>query len=69
MNGDIAGEIRLGYLHDGDTVTVVEGGSVSGTMRELASTMRFSREQKQYNNYLIPALTRLTGVSITGAEG
>ena len=52
--------------HDGDTVTVVEGGSVSGTMRELAS---FSREQKQYNNYLIPALTRLTGVSITGAEG
>ncbi len=55
--------------HDGDTVTVVEGGSVSGTMRELASTMRFSREQKQYNNYLIPALTRLTGVSITGAEG
>jgi len=69
MNGDIAGEIRLGYLHDGDTVTVVEGGSVSGTMRELASTMRFSREQKQYNNFLIPALTRLTGVSITGAEG
>ncbi len=67
-SGDIAGEIRLGYLHDGDTVTVVEGGSVSGTMRELAGTMRFSREQKQYNNYLIPAVTRLCGVSITGAE-
>ena len=68
MNGDIAGEIRLGYLHDGDAVTVVEGGSVSGTMRELAGTMRFSKEQKQYNNYLIPAVTRLQGVSITGAE-
>ena len=66
--GDIAGEIRLGYLHDGDTVTVVEGGSVSGTMRELAGTMRFSRERRQYNNYLIPAVTRLFGVSITGAE-
>ncbi len=66
--GDIAGEIRLGYLHDGDTVTVVEGGSVSGTMRELAGTMRFSRERRQYNNYLIPAVTRLYGVSITGAE-
>ena len=66
--GDIAGEIRLGYLHDGDTLTVVEGGSVSGTMRELAGTMRFSRERKQYNNYLIPAVTRLFGVSITGAE-
>ena len=68
MCGDIAGEIRLGYLHDGDTVTVVEGGSVSGTMLELAGTMRFSREQKQYDNYLIPAVTRLQGVSITGAE-
>ena len=66
--GDIAGEIRLGYLHDGGTVTVVEGGSVSGTMRELAGTMRFSRERRQYNNYLIPAVTRLFGVSITGAE-
>ena len=67
-SGDIAGEIRLGYLHDGDTVTVVEGGSVSGTMRELAGTMRFSKEQKQYNNFLIPAVTRLVGMSITGAE-
>ena len=68
MNGDIAGEIRLGYLHDGDSVTIVEGGSVSGTMRELGGAMRFSKEQKQYNNYLIPAVTRLYGVSITGAE-
>ena len=68
MNGDIAGEIRLGYLHDGESVRVVEGGSVSGTMRELGGAMRFSKEQKQYNNYLIPAVTRLYGVSITGAE-
>ena len=67
MSGDIAGEIRLGYLHDGGAVTVVEGGSVSGNMRELAGTMRFSKEQKQYNNYLIPSVTRLYGASITGA--
>ncbi len=69
MSGDIAGEIRLGYLHDGDSVTVVEGGSVSGSMRELAGSMRFSKEQKQYNNYLIPSVTRLRGASITGAAG
>ena len=68
MNGDMAGEIRLGYLHDGESVKVVEGGSVSGTMRSLAASMRFSKEQRQYNNYLIPAVTRLSGVSITGAE-
>ncbi|MBR0207781.1 MAG: TldD/PmbA family protein [Oscillospiraceae bacterium] len=66
--GDIAGEIRLGYLHDGDSVTIVEGGSVSGTMRELAGTMRFSKELKQYNNYRIPAVTRLHDAVITGAE-
>lgn len=68
MNGDIAGEIRLGYLHDGDTVKIVEGGSVSGTMAELAGHMMMSKEQHQYNNLLIPAVTRLQGVSITGAE-
>ena len=68
-SGDIAGEIRLGYLHDGDSVSVVEGGSVSGTLRELGGALRFSSEQKQYNNYLIPAVTRLCGASITGAEG
>ena len=68
-SGDIAGEIRLGYLHDGDSVSVVEGGSVSGTLRELGGAMRFSSEQKLYNNYLIPAVTRLCGASITGAEG
>lgn len=69
MGGDIAGEIRLGYLHDGDKMTVVEGGSVSGSMRDFAKTMRFSAEQKQYDNYLIPAVTRLYDVSLTGAEG
>ena len=42
---------------------------MSGTMRELGGALRFSSEQKQYNNYLIPAVTRLCGASITGAEG
>ena len=68
MNGDLGGEFRLGYLHDGDKVIPVSGGSVSGTMRELVKTMRFSREQRQYNTRLIPAVTRLKDVTVTGAE-
>lgn len=68
ITGDIAGEIRLGYLHRGDTVTPVSGGSVSGTMPELVQNMRFSKETRQYNNWLIPAVTRLRGVTVTGAE-
>ena len=68
ITGDIAGEIRLAYLHRDGRVTPVSGGSVSGSMPELAKTMRFSKESRQYNCHLIPAVTRLQGVTITGAE-
>lgn len=67
VTGDIAGEIRLAYLHkDGKTVPVC-GGSVSGSMAELMKEMRFSAECRQYDTLLIPALTRLNGVTVTGA--
>lgn len=67
ITGDIAGEIRLGYWHENGMRTVVTGGSVSGNMKELGRRMCMSREQKQYDCFLIPAVTRLSGVSITGA--
>lgn len=67
VTGDIAGEIRLGYLHqDGKTVPV-SGGSVSGSMSELVKEMFFSAERRQYDTLLIPAVTRLNGVTVTGA--
>jgi len=66
MGGDIAGEIRLGYLHRGGKVTVVTGGSISGSMNEAAAGMTFSRELKQYDNYVIPSVTRLEKLRITG---
>lgn len=67
VTGDIAGEIRLAYLHrDGKTVPV-SGGSVSGNMNELMKGMQFSKERRQYDTLLIPAVTRLNGVTITGA--
>ena len=68
ITGDIAGEIRLAYLHQDGKVTPVSGGSVSGSMPELAKAMRFSKESRQYNCHLIPAVTRLQGVTITGAD-
>ncbi len=67
MTGDIAGEIRLGYLHQGGKVTPVSGGSVSGNIRELMNGFRFSKETRQYDCLLIPAVTRLQGVTVTGA--
>lgn len=68
MGGDIAGEIRVGYWHHDGKVTVVTGGSVSGNMLEAASSMTFSSETRQYDTHVIPAVTRLEGLRITGAE-
>lgn len=68
ITGDIAGEIRLAYLHQGGKVTPVCGGSVSGSFPELLKTMRFSKESRQYNTMLIPSVTRLKGVTVTGIE-
>ena len=68
ITGDIAGEIRLAYLHDGDTVTAVSGGSVSGNLNELMKNVKLSKELKQYNNLLIPSVVKLENVTISGAE-
>lgn len=66
MTGDIFGEIRLGYLHDENGVTVVKGGSVSGNIENQLKDMLFSDTEKQYNNISIPALTCLKHLSIAG---
>ena len=66
IGGDIAGEIRLGYLHKDGKTTIVTGGSVSGNMVDAAKKMEFSKEQTQYNNFKIPSITKLYGTTITG---
>ena len=68
VSGDIAGEIRLGYLHQNGTVRIVTGGSVSGKIDEAIPTMRFSRETEQYDTWVIPRVTLLKNLKITGAE-
>ncbi len=66
MSGDIAGEIRLGYLHRGSEVMIVTGGSVSGSMHEAVKTMQFSEETVQYDSRIVPAVTLLKDLRITG---
>jgi PmbA protein len=68
VTGDIAGEIRLGYYHEGDKVTVVSGGSVSGSLPELIKDIRFSKEQKQYDYAIMPSVMRIADVTIAGVE-
>ncbi len=67
MTGDIFGEIRLAYWHDGETTVPVSGGSVSGDMHEFVKEMYLSAETVQYNNYRVPAVTKLCGVTVTGS--
>ncbi len=66
MSGDIAGEIRLGYLHHDGKTQIVTGGSVSGNMNDAVRDMQFSKETIQYNNWVIPKVTLLKGLRITG---
>ena len=66
VTGDLFGEIRLAYWHDGETVTPVSGGSLSGSMLELAGEMFLTEAGTQYDNWLIPTATLLKGVTVTG---
>ncbi len=66
MSGDIVGEIRLGYLHEGGTVKIVTGGSVSGSVSEVLPSLKFSSETRQYDTMVIPEVTRMEGMRITG---
>lgn len=69
VSGDLAGEIRLGYLRRGGETIRVSGGSVTGSMNDLVRTIRFSAERRQYDHCLIPAVTRLKNVTLTGGAG
>ena len=66
MTGDIFGELRLAYWHDGGKTIPVTGGSLSGSMFDFLSDMEMSKESVQYNNFRIPALTMLKNVTVTG---
>ena len=68
ITGDIFGEIRLAYLHDGDRTIPVSGGSISGSMNDFVGNMLMSKNSVQYDSMKIPALTLLHGVTVTGVE-
>ena len=65
--GDVFGELRLGYYHDGSgNVTPVTGGSVSGSMAEYLKTMTMTKETRRSDNVVFPCLTRLENVTFAG---
>jgi len=66
VTGDFGSEIRLGYYYDGETITPVTGGSISGNMSKVHESLRMSVEERQYNDYKGPAVICIKGASISG---
>ncbi len=67
FTGYFGGEIRLAFLCDGETVTPVTGGSISGSLLEAQKHMTFSAEKYESADYTGPFAVKIEGVSVAGA--
>jgi len=68
VTGDFGSEIRLGYYFDGEKTTPVTGGSISGNMEKIASSLRMSREELTLGQFRGPEVVQITGASISGVQ-
>lgn len=67
VTGNFGGEIRLGYESDGKTQYPVTTGSISGNCAKSLLNVKFSKETRQINNFVVPSVVLLTDVSVAGA--
>lgn len=66
VSGNFGGEIRLGYESDGIHEHPVVGGSISANFMKVCKNMKFSKETRQINHYVVPCGVLLTDVSVAG---
>ncbi len=66
IRGDFFAEIRLAYLHEGDRVRPVKGGSVAGNVYDAFADARFSREEAFHGHYLGPRAIRFGSLTVAG---
>jgi len=66
LTGDFAGEIRLGFIYDGDKLTPITGGSISGNIRKVQSNMYLSKESLIDANFNGPKALELLEANIAG---
>lgn len=64
--GYFGGEIRLGYAYDGKNTVSVAGGSLSANFSQVLKHVRFSKETRQMNNWIVPCAIELSDVTIAG---
>lgn len=66
VSGNFGGEIRLGYESDGAHVHPVVGGSLSANFTNVLKNIKFSKETRQMNHYIVPCAVLLSDVVVAG---
>lgn len=66
LSGYYGGEIRLAYLNDGEKITPVTGGSISGTIYDAQKNFVFSRETQDISTFRGPKALLLKNVTVAG---
>jgi len=66
MSGNFGGEIRLGYLYDGESVTCVTGGSVNGSIITAQKHLTLSEETQDGVAFTGPLAISVEGVTVAG---
>lgn len=66
LAGRFAGEMRLAYLYENGTKTILTGGSISGSILEGQTDMVFSKERYSDSQYQGPLAVRFNNVSVAG---
>ncbi|MGB8452208.1 MAG: metallopeptidase TldD-related protein [Anaerocolumna sp.] len=67
FSGHFAGEIRLAFLCDGETVTPVTGGSINGNLLEAQKNLVFSKDMQIEKGYEGPYALKFEKVNVAGA--
>lgn len=66
VSGNFGGEIRLGYESDGVNEYPVVGGSLSANYSKILNNIKFSKETRQLNQYVVPCAVLISDVVIAG---
>ena len=60
----IGGEIRLAYYCDGEKTVPVTGISITGSLKQVLSSIRLSCKESSFDGYCGPEKAILTGMKI-----
>lgn len=66
LSGHFAGEIRLAFLCDGNSITPVTGGSINGNLLIAQKNLTFSKEMQIEEGYEGPLAVSLKNISVAG---